>query len=231
MTATPTKSTTTKSRSGRVEGRFHPLDGGLQLQQCPLDGVCLPADAVARLPALAAPITADSTGLDPSFRGPGAIDDASPQHRPQLLSAFVGIPAWYWGYGASPPASAAVSTSRFCMTGSCPTPNDSIGLEFGADFIGIGSSVFGGLIGIPIEALWAFHFTPKLAAYFKLGIALEVRFGSWCWGGGASRVCGGAVTAGAIADLGIWYKISDAVYLRVEVGYPGLKLGLGFPLL
>ncbi len=144
-----------------------------------------------------------------------------------MISAFVGVPAWYWGYGGFPFSIGGRFYQPILHDGLVPSINDSIGLEFGADFIGIGSRVFGGLIGIPLEALWAFHFTPNLAAYFKLGIALEVRFGSWCWGG----VCGGAVTAGPIAGLGVWYKVSDAIFLRLEVGYPGLKIGLGFPLL
>ena len=189
--------------------------------------VCLVSLWIA-LPALAAPVTADSTGLDPAFRGPGAIDDGSPQHRSQLISVFVGVPAWYWGYGGFPFSVGGRFYQPILHDGLIPGANDSIGLEFGADFIGIGSSTFAGLVGIPIEGLWAFHFTPKFAAYFKLGVALEVRFGCWRWD---ARVCGGAVTAGAIADLGVWFKISDSVYLRAEVGYPGLKLGLGFPLL
>ncbi len=172
---------------------------------------------------------ADKTGLDSSFRSAGGIIDASHQQRPQLISAFVGIPAAYWGYGGFPFSLGGRFFQPILHDGAIPEVNDFIGIELGADFIGVGSRVFGALLAIPVEALWGFQLTSKFSVYAKLGIAVEIHFGSWCWGG----VCTGAgsVGVGAIANVGLWYKVSDSVWLRAEVGYPGLKLGLGFPLL
>ncbi len=171
--------------------------------------------------------TANNVGLDPSLRGPGALDDRSPQHRPQLISVFLGIPAWYGGYGGFPFSVGGRFFQPILHDGLIPEANDSIGIEVGADFLGIGARPFAGLFSIPIELMWAFHFTPRLAAYVKLGVALEIRFTSWCWGG----VCGTGAAAGPIADLGVWFKATDSIYLRLELGYPGVKLGVGFPLL
>jgi hypothetical protein len=59
-------------------------------------------------------------------------------------------------------------------------------------------------------------------------VSFDFRFGDWCWAGR----CYGALwfTPDFIGNLGIMYKLTDALVLRVELGYPGLKVGLGFPL-
>lgn len=184
------------------------------------------------LSVLSLPAFADedrSSSLDPSFRGQGAINDASAQRRAQMISGFIGIPAWYWGYGGFPFSVGGRFYQPILHDGFIPPVNDSFGLEFGADFVGIGARSFGGIVGLPIEGLWAFHFTPKFAAYMKLGLALELYFGTlyWPYGGYTSTV---AVGLQPIAGVGGWYKFSDKVSLRFELGYPGLKVGLGFDL-
>lgn len=167
-----------------------------------------------------------STSLDASFRGPGAIDDRTPQRRIQLVTVFVGVPAWYWGWGGFPFSVGARFYQPVLHDGFLPTVNDSFGIEVGGDLIGVGTRPFVAQLSIPAEAMWQFHFTPQLSAYLKLGLALELRFGNWCWNGGG---CGGGVGAGPIANIGVAVKLTQALWLRVEAGYPGLRLGLSFP--
>jgi hypothetical protein len=168
-----------------------------------------------------------SGGIDPSLRGPGSLSDASPQRRKSMISIFLGLPAGYWGYGGIPFSIGGRYLQPILHDGFVPTINDSFSLEAGVDLFALGASRFGALLAIPIEATWALHFSTKFAGYLKLGAQLELRFlGDWCWGG----VCGGFLGAGFIGQLGIMYQLTDAITLRVEVGYPGLKLGLGFPL-
>jgi len=170
---------------------------------------------------------ASSSGsLDPSLRGPGSLSDASPQRRHPMISLFVGFPAGYFGYGGVPFSVGGRYLQPILHDGFVPTINDSFSVEIGADLYVLGASRFGAAIGIPIELMWALHFSQKFAGYLKLGAALELRFlGDWCWGGFCS-----AIGAGIVAQLGIMYRLTDTITLRVELGYPGLKLGLGFPL-
>jgi hypothetical protein len=188
--------------------------------------------AVCSLLVLAAPAFAEeaqpapgTSSLDPSFKGKGSVTDASPQRRRPLISVFLGLPAWYWGYGGVPFSLGGRYLLPILHDGFAPTLNDSFSVEFGADFIGLGRSAFAVSIGIPAELMWALHITPKFAAYLKAGIALELNFGDWS-GFGAGR---GFISAGPIVGIGGWYAISDGLRLRLELGYPGLKIGLGFP--
>lgn len=169
-----------------------------------------------------------AASLDPSFRGPGSLSDASPQRRHPMLSLFIGFPAGYFGYGGIPFSIGGRYLQPILHDGFVPSVNDSFSIEIGADLYALGASrFFGAMLAIPIEAMWALHFSQKFAGYLKLGAAIELRFlGDWCWGG----VCNGIVGAGIVAQLGIMYAITDAIMLRVELGYPGLKVGLGFPL-
>ena len=171
-----------------------------------------------------------STGgsIDPSLRGPGSLSDASPQRRHPMISLFIGFPAGYFGYGGIPFSIGGRYLQPILHDGFVPSVNDSFSIEVGADLYALGASrFFGAMLAIPIELMWALHFSQKFAGYLKLGAAIELRFlGDWCWGG----VCNGVIGAGIVAQLGIMYAITDAITFRVELGYPGLKVGLGFPL-
>lgn len=166
--------------------------------------------------------------IDPSLRGPGSLSDASPQRRHPMISLFVGLPAAYWGFGGVPFSVGGRYLQPILHDGFVPSLNDSFSIEAGVDLYAIGRSVFGFGFAVPIEAMWALHFSQKFSGYLKLGVALELRFGDWCWG----NVCGGAlgIAPGFIGNIGIMYKLTEGLTLRVEAGYPGLKLGLGFPL-
>lgn len=170
---------------------------------------------------------APSGSLDPSLRGPGSLSDASPHHRHQMISIFLGLPAGYWGYGGVPFSVGGRYLQPILHDGFVPSINDSFSLEAGVDLFALGATRFGALLAIPVEAMWGLHFSPKFSGYLKLGAQLELRFlGDWCWNG----ICGGFLGVGFIGQLGIMYALTEAITLRVELGYPGLKVGLGFPL-
>jgi hypothetical protein len=191
--------------------------------------VSLLASATLASPARAddeKPAEGSSSGsLDPSLRGPGSLSDGSPKRRDRMISVFLGLPAVYWGYGGVPFSLGGRYLHPILHDGFVPQLNDSFSLEAGVDLFLLGRRDFGFALSIPVEAMWALHFTPKFAGYLKLGVSLDFRFGDWCWFGRC-----GAVWPEFIGGLGIMYKLTDALVLRVELGYPGLKLGLGFPL-
>jgi hypothetical protein len=120
---------------------------------------------------------------------------------------------------------------RCCTTGSFRSINDSFSIEAGIDFIGVGSPRyfgFGGFaIGVPVEVMWAFHFSDKFALYGKAGLALELWPTGWCGYEGVG--CRGFfLTPQIIGAGGLMFKASDLIVLRAELGYPGLKVGIGF---
>ncbi|MDP1915496.1 MAG: hypothetical protein Q8L14_04560 [Myxococcales bacterium] len=172
--------------------------------------------------------TRPSGSLDSSLRGPGSLSDASPQRRQPMLSLFLGFPAGYFGFGGFPFSIGGRYLQPILHDGFVPSINDSFSIEFGADLFALSHrDYFGAMLAIPIEAMWALHFSNKFSGYLKLGAAIELRFlGPWCWGGS----CNNFVGAGLIGGVGIMYRITDAITFRLELGYPGLKVGLGFPL-
>ncbi len=162
---------------------------------------------------------------DPSFRDRGGLLDASSQRRPQMLSIFLGFPYSYYYYGF-PLGISGRYYFPVLHDGFVPTINDSFGLEVGADLLLVGRNGFSTFLAIPIEAMWALHFFPKFAMYLKLGAALEFRLGRAC----GPKECfeGFGVGAYPIGTLGFWYAFTDTVRLRFELGYPWVKIGLGF---
>ncbi len=162
---------------------------------------------------------------DPSFRDRGGLLDASSQRRPSMLSLFIGFPYAYSYYGF-PLGLSGRYYFPVLNDGFVPTINDSFGLEFGADLALYSRGGFSTFLAIPIEAMWALHFFPKFAAYLKLGAAIEFRLGRAC----ARDECFEGLGVGAypIGTLGFWYAFTDVVRFRLELGYPWVKIGLGF---
>ncbi len=165
--------------------------------------------------------------LNPDVHAQGALTDASPQHRPQMASFFVGLPFGYWGYGF-PLGVGARYQIPILHDGFIPSINDSFAVEIGADLSLINSSYWVPFISIPVEAMWTLYFLQNFAGYIKLGLALEMSFSNFCFGGFCRSGFGAGVVP--IGTIGVMFKLSPSLVLRVEAGYPWLKVGIGIPL-
>lgn len=187
--------------------------------------------ALSSAPALADETTSSSNPPPAiNFREPGALQDASPQHRQHMLSLFLGFPYGYWWFGGFPLAVSGRYYLPILHDGFVPQLNDSFAIEFGADFAAIFGTRFYPFLSIPAEATWGLHFTQNFAGYLKLGIALRLAFGQVYDRAGNLIYNGFGLGADPIAGIGIWYKFSQNLYLRVEAGYPWFKIGIGFGL-
>ncbi|MHB8879370.1 MAG: hypothetical protein ACYC8T_37220 [Myxococcaceae bacterium] len=171
--------------------------------------------------------SSSSGGGSSAFRAKGALLDASPQDRHQMISFFGFIP-WYDGFGLGVAARYSIP---IMAQGFIPTLNDSFELEFGADFSWVSNYYFGyGYsyinLGAPIgEARWTFHLTSKWSVYGKVGVGWNFGFATTSGYNGYSLIRpyfnGGA---GAI------YNFSDSMVFRAEAGYHGVRVGLGINL-
>lgn len=160
------------------------------------------------------------------FRQQGGLLDRSPQRRSQELSFFLGLPYnyFYYGFGVGLGARYYIPILH---DGFIPAVNDEFGIEFGADFTGAFGGYFLPIIDIPVEVMWNFHFTPKFSAYAKVGVALELSIYSNAY---LTYSAGTHVGVQPVSGVGLHYKINDTINLRAEVGYPWVKIGLGFNL-
>lgn len=177
----------------------------------------------------ATPVLAQSdTPNESTWRRQGALLDRSPQKRSNMISLFVGLPYGYYYYGF-PFGLGGRFLIPLVHDGFIPSINDSFSLEFGLDLSGAsGFGRFYPMLGIPVEVMWAFHLTQKFAVYAKVGAVLEINFVPYvCVGGFA---CRGVVSASPIGNLGLMYKFSEKIAFRAEIGYPWIKVGLGFDL-
>ena len=95
--------------------------------------------------------------------------------------------------------------------------DNEFGIDFGADAIFFAGARNGFALWVPVSLLWTFHFTDTFAAYVKAGVAL--RF----WPGDPLPIYPDFVGA-----IGLNWMFARSVGLRVEAGYPGLKVGLLF---
>ncbi len=177
--------------------------------------------------AVAAPRTAradDDIEVHSSGSESGGIRDGSVHTRPQMLSFFLILP-WYSGFGVGLGARYMIPVAP---QGFISNLNDSVEIEFGADFwagfygYGYGTPLE---IGVPIEAMWTFHLTPKFSVYGKAGFGLQ--FGSYGYGG-YGYYGGPAFGPYFIFGPGLLFKVGDSVYLRAEAGLHGIRGGIGF---
>lgn len=148
---------------------------------------------------------------------PGYLLDDSPQSRPVRLSVHGVLPYSHFGYGGFPLGVGVSLYLPLVHDGFIRPVNDEFGLDFGADtvfFTGY-RNPFG--LWIPVSVLWTFHFTDTFAAYVKAGVAL--RF----WPGDSLPFYPDFVGA-----VGLNWMFARNVGLRVEAGYPGLKVGVLF---
>jgi hypothetical protein len=147
----------------------------------------------------------------------GFLLDSSPQGRPLLLSVHGILPYRYFGYGGFPVGVGVGLYVPILHNGFIPPVNDEFGIDFGGDVFFFAGAPNGIGLWIPVSLLWTFHFSPSFSAYVKAGIAL--RF----WPGDPYPLYPDFVGA-----IGLNWMFSHSVGLRVEAGYPGLKLGLLF---
>lgn len=199
-----------------------------------LRSLCL-ALALASLPAFAEdekdkdakPAATSDTPTGATFHQNGALLDRSPQKRKMMISIFAGLPYGYYYYGF-PFGVGGRFLIPILHDGFISTVNESFGIEFGADLLGVLGARFYPTIGLPVEVYWQFHFTSKLSAYAKAGVVIE--FNPVPYTCGASIVCRGYVSASPIGNVGLIYKFGPTVSFRAEAGYPWIKVGLGFDL-
>ena len=187
--------------------------------------------ALVSTPVLAEEAKSGSdTPTEATFHQQGALFDRSPQHRPQMLSVFVGSPYGYYYYGGFPFGLGARYQIPILHDGFIPAVNDSFEIEFGLDFSGVVGYAFYPTLGIPVELMWQFHFTKKFSAYVKVGAVLEINFVPYYCNFGGCGPGYGPVGVHPIGNLGIIYKFTEKVSFRAEAGYPWVKVGLGFDL-
>ena len=162
---------------------------------------------------------AHDTGLDVHQHHEGSLLDSSNQSRHLLLSVHGVLPYGHFRYGGFPIGAGVSLYVPLVSNGFIPSINDEFGIDFGADAIFFSGyeNPFG--LWVPVSVLWTFHFTNNFSAYLKAGVAL--RF----WPGDALFLYPDFVGA-----VGLSWMFSHTVGLRVEAGYPGIKLGLLFAL-
>ncbi|MHB8877982.1 MAG: hypothetical protein ACYC8T_30165 [Myxococcaceae bacterium] len=161
---------------------------------------------------------------DAAVREEGALLDRGDHDRPQMLSLFAGLPYYNGAYGGFPAGFGLRYYVPLVRDGFIPAVNDEFGIEFGGDFAAFSypRGAFYGL-SIPIEVLWDFHFFPRLDAYAKVGAAFTFGFGNYYYYQGLAPAPYGVYP---ITALGLRLRLTDALYLRGEVGFPWTKIGL-----
>lgn len=191
--------------------------------------IILMSVALLATPVLAddAPPAGSDTPSESTMRRQGALLDRSPKRRPQMLSIFLGLPYGYYYYGF-PFGIGGRYLIPIIHDGFIPALNDSFSIEFGLDLTGAAGNRFYATLGIPVEVMWAFHFTEKFSAYAKVGAVLEINFVPYVCSGGFCGAARGVVSASPIGNIGLMYKFSDKISFRAEAGYPWIKIGLGF---
>jgi hypothetical protein len=187
--------------------------------------------ALTAVPTLAA-TRADVETSSPT-RAPGGFLDGASHERHNLLSVMADIPFGYAGFGF-PIGVGGSFYIPLAKDGFINKVNDEFGIEFGASItLLLGSSV-GATLVIPVVALWMFHITPDFSAYATLGLSFRMLFYSpfSVFGGYGVAGFGGSVywPVAPETGVGILWKLSPGMSLRAELGYPGIKVGLTFPM-
>lgn len=185
--------------------------------------------ALTAVPALADEDKPEQQGSGGSaLRRSGALLDRGTHQRPWMLSVFAGVPYGYFYYAGFPFGIGGRLYAPIAHDGFVPPVNDEFGIEFGVDFSGVAGSRLYPVFAIPVEVMWQFHLLKEFSLYVKAGIALQFNVVSYCPYAYA-RSCG-VVTADGIGNVGLIWHFTQKIALRVEAGYPWLKLGLGFDL-
>jgi hypothetical protein len=150
----------------------------------------------------------------------GGIDDTGPHHRPSMITVW-GILPYAYGVGLGV---GARYTLPLVHDGFVRSINNSVELEFGGDlgFFGLGGLGYTNL-DLAAELRWTFHMTPVFDLYPKVGLGYRFFI---------SGVDNAPVAAAFYEDIGggLLYRIGSGTQLRAEIGYSGLRVGVGFEL-
>lgn len=145
----------------------------------------------------------------------GFLLDRGTHERHMLLDPHVVLPYGYFGFGGFPIGVGASFYIPLVKDGFIAPVNDEFGIDFGADVVFFLGYSYPFALWVPVTVLWTFHITDSFSAYAKVGVALRI------WPGYLNAVWPDFVSA-----VGLTWMFSSAIGLRVEVGYPGVKVGV-----
>lgn len=185
----------------------------------------LSADAFAQEDQVATTATTASTPTTPTAPATiavGSIRDASPKERPVGISAMAWIPWWY-GLGIGGKAGVEIPVAH---DGFLPSVNDSFSLEPSLSIASVDHGML--IVDIPtihvlpaVAGIWSFHFSE----HFRLYGAVSLGYGIVSYDD-ADYDGAGFNYLYTELNAGLGYKLADAVALRAEVGWHGLRGGL-----
>jgi hypothetical protein len=185
----------------------------------------LSADAFAQEDQVATTATTASTPTTPTAPATiavGSIRDASPKERPVGISAMAWIPWWY-GFGIGGKAGVEIPVAH---DGFLPSVNDSFSLEPSLSIASVDHGML--IVDIPtihvlpaVAGIWSFHFSEQ----FRLYGAVSLGYGIVSYDD-ADYDGAGFNYLYTELNAGLGYKLADALALRAEVGWHGLRGGL-----
>jgi len=165
-----------------------------------------------------------SSDMSGGMRDGGGLFDTADSHSQHAISAFL-ITPYDKGFGLG---LALRYTLPIVPGGFIPKLNDDLSLELGADFSYSWWGTFGVTYGylnlvIPaVEARWSFHFTRRWEAYGKVGVGFQYRhFTNYNYRYSAVDYLYFNAAVGGLMHL------SDLLAIRAEIGYGGLRVGVG----
>lgn len=171
------------------------------------------------------PAKEESGGMGGGMHDEAGLFDTADHARRHGISAFAYLPYDY-GFGVG---FALRYTLPIVHNGFISKLNDSFEAEFGADIAYSWYNYFGSnysyltLVVPAAEARWSFHFTKRWEAYAKAGLGFRWRNYNSSYG-----------HAGALdwvyinVGVGGLLHLNDTFAVRAEIGYGGLRVGMGF---
>jgi len=156
---------------------------------------------------------------------PGSLKDASPKQRPLGISVMAWVPWWY-GFGIGAKGGVEIPLAH---DGFLPSVNDSFSLEPSLSIAHVDYGLFATSVStihiLPaLAGIWSFHFSERLRLYG----AVALGYGIVTYDGESSSYYEDYGFNYFYTELngGIGFKVSDAIALRGEVGWHGLRGGL-----
>jgi hypothetical protein len=152
----------------------------------------------------------------------GSIKDASPKERPVGVSVMAWLPWWY-GLGIGGKAGVEIPVAH---DGFLPSVNDSFSIEPSLSVASVDHGLL--LYDVPtlhvlpaVAGIWSFHFSEELRVYGALSLGYGiVSYDEADYDGAGFNYVYTELNAG------LGYKLADALALRAEIGWHGLRGGL-----